>query len=138
MFLSLNAKPAGHGGLGIKKAAPRFQGQPERDAFKARLREFPEDSLARLAEIKREEVAEAPKHVKHVKLAVAYGQKDTHIHWMNQTILSLMKIRNGQRTSDPAASETAQAHLGDLREAMNAVFEERGFSSEGQKLDQTA
>lgn len=132
-------------------ASPKFTGQAEYEAFKKRLHEFPTDSMERLAEIKREEVAEAPAHNKHVQLAIKLGKVDTHIQWLNAQILKLIgERRNGKGLSKETPGiisavqqnpgkqpeeiqASAKEYLADLRKAQDDELVERGFTTEGEK-----
>lgn len=112
--------------------------QADYKEYKEKLDQFPKDSINRLATIKRVEAEDAPRHVKHVALAIGYGLRDSNIGWLNSTIRALQKVRNANRNSDPAVSATAQKDLVDLRDAMSDTLKEPGFDAIGQKLDQQA
>ena len=139
---AINAKLNGHG-VAIKRSQPvkpgvQFMAGPNYKAYLDHMKKFPKQSVDGLADIKREEVAEAPKHQKHIAKAMEYGKKDENIKWFNGKIMSLLKVRTGQKESNPTASEAARQDLVDMRDALNEVLKANGYSDKGQKLDQSA
>jgi hypothetical protein len=131
--------------------SPHFNGQQEYQTFKQKMAAFPADSVERLAEIKRLEVAEAPKHAKHVQLALAIGKVDQSIAWLNAQIMSLIGERQRGKQARPAkrddlivAARTAdqptediqakaKEYLGDLRQAQDDTLTQHGYTTQGEK-----
>ena len=113
----------------------RFSGEAEYQKYLAQLRGFDGDAIERLAQIKRNEKNEGPKHI---ALAVWHGFRSDFIDTLNDEIRRLLKVRNRNKTSDPAVSAQGKEHLGDLRHAIETVLCEHGYDKTGNKLDTVA
>lgn len=113
----------------------RFGGEAEYQQYLKQLRAYPQGSIERLAQIKRNEKNEGPKHI---ALAVFHGLRDSHIKELNGLITGLLKVRNRNKAKDPAVSAKASEDLSDLRKAIETVLEDNGFDKNGRKLDQQA
>lgn len=111
-------------------SSPRFTGQVEKDVYKAKLNEFPVDSMNMVAKIQRARTREAPAHALHAGLAKRIGSIDKHIEWLNHQFTSLFDMKNPERFK-PEINELATEHLEDLHQAIAEVLLENDHDITG-------
>lgn len=116
------------------QARLRFAGKEEYEKYLKKTREFGPDTFKRIADIAYVSHNQGPKHI---TLAKKYAEADPNIAYMNDEITSLIRGRNGKRTSDPEASAKSAEYLDDFRRAVATSLEEHGYPEHGRALDET-
>ncbi|MBY0403520.1 MAG: hypothetical protein K2X66_06445 [Cyanobacteria bacterium] len=97
--------------LSFPKIQTRFQGDAERQAYKAKFDTFSDETLAKL-----QQVQQAGTGPEHMALARQFAQEDPNVAYVNNEIRTLVQGR--EKATEPSVKEKFQETLNDFRFAL--------------------